>query len=141
MENKNYHRTITVNASAEETMKKINKPNLWWSKEFEGSSTKLNDEFIIRFGDRHYSKQKLVEFVPNKKVMWLVTDSKLNWIEKDKYEWRGTKMIFELTPKGDKTVLNFTHEGLVPGVECYERCVQGWDMLIKERLPNSLVLE
>jgi hypothetical protein len=137
MENRNYTATIEVAKSPRDVFNHVNDVSKWWSKEFEGSSTKLNDEFIIRSGDRHYSKQKLVEFVPDKKVVWLVTDSKLNWIEKDKYEWTGSKMIFELIPKGDKTVLNFTHEGLVPGKECYDMCVKGWDMLIKERLPNS----
>jgi Activator of Hsp90 ATPase homolog 1-like protein len=137
MEKENFHRTITVDGPAEKTMEKICQPNLWWSKEFEGSCTKLNDEFIIRSGDKHYSKQKLVEFVPNERVVWLVTDSKLNWIEKDKYEWTGSKMIFELNSNGDNTELNFTHVGLVPGKECYEKCVQGWDMLIRERLPNA----
>jgi hypothetical protein len=43
-------------------------------------------------------------------------------------------MIFELTAKGDKTVLHFTHEGLVPEKECYARCEQGWTMVIRDRL-------
>jgi hypothetical protein len=43
-------------------------------------------------------------------------------------------MIFELTPKGDKNVLHFTHEGLVPEKECYEHSVQFWNMVIKEWL-------
>ncbi|HYV90905.1 MAG TPA: SRPBCC domain-containing protein [Chitinophagales bacterium] len=138
MEKKNYTTTIEVAKSPKDVFNCINNVSKWWSKEFEGSSTKLNDEFIIRFGDRHYSKHKLVEVVPDKKVVWLVTDSKLNWIEKDKNEWTNTKMIFEITTKGDKTVLHFTHEGLVPEKECYAKCEQGWNMIIKDWLFNFI---
>ena len=90
-------------------------------------------------GDRHYSKQKLVELIPDKKVVWLVTDSKLNWIEIDKNEWTNTKMIFEITTKGSKTMLQFTHEGLVPEKECYTACSQGWNFFIKERLFDFII--
>ena len=79
----------------------------------------------------HYSKQKLVEVVPGKKIVWLVTVSTLYWLKKDQHEWANTKMIFEITTKGDKTVLHFIHEGLVPGKECYAMCEQGWNMVIK----------
>jgi hypothetical protein len=51
-----------------------------------------------------------LKLFPGKQVVWLVTDSKLNWLETDKYEWTNTKMVFEITTKGDKTVLHFTHE-------------------------------
>jgi len=34
MVNKNYHRTIMVNASAEEAIKKISQVNFWWEKRF-----------------------------------------------------------------------------------------------------------
>ena len=41
----------------------------WWPEEFVGDSIKLNSEFVLRTGDTHYSKNKVVEFVPNKKVV------------------------------------------------------------------------
>jgi hypothetical protein len=138
MKNQSYSAAIEVAKTAEDVFNHINDVSKWWSKDYEGSSTTLNDEFIIHHPDRHYSKQKLVEVIPNKKVVWLVTDSKLNWIEKDKYEWTNTKMVFEITPKGDKSVLHFTHEGLVPKKECYAMCERGWNMVIKECLFNFI---
>ena len=47
-------------------------------------------------------------------------------------------MIFEITTKGDKTVLHFTHEGLVPKKECYQMCSKGWGMVIKDWLFNFM---
>ena len=69
--------------------------------------------------------------MPNKKIVWLVIDSKLNWVQGNKEEWTGTKMIFEMVPREDKTILTFTHEGLTPHLECYEHCVHFWDMVMK----------
>jgi len=130
--------TIEVTKSPKDVFNCIKEVSKWWSKDFEGDSTKLNDEFVIHHPDRHYSKQKLVEVIPNKKVVWLVTDSKLNWIKNDKKEWTNTKMIFEITTKGDKTILHFTHEGLVPEKECYIMCQQSWTMVIKDWLFNFI---
>ena len=138
MKNINYTATIEVAKSTEDVFNHITDVSKWWSKEYKGSSTKLNDEFIINHPDRHYSKQKLIEVIPNKKIVWLTTESKLNWIEKDKNEWTNTKMVFDIIPKGDQTVLHFTHIGLVPEKECYQKCEQGWNMIIKERLFNFI---
>lgn len=138
MEKKNYTITIEAAKSPEEVFKRINDVSKWWTQYFEGSSAKLNDEFVLRHADAHYSKQKLVEFIPDKKVAWLVTDSLLTWIKKDKYEWTGTKIIFELTPKGDKTLLKFTHEGLVPEKEYYIHSVEFWDRVIKKWIFNFI---
>lgn len=63
-------------------------------------------------------------------------ESKLNWLEKDQQEWTNTKMIFEITTKGECTVLHFAHDGLIPEKECYARCAQGWNMVIKDWLFN-----
>src|SRR4051812_45547715 len=134
MKNKSYTTTIEIAQSAKEVFDAIKNVTNWWSKDFEGNSTKLNDEFIINHPNQHYSKQKSVEVIPNKKVAWLATESKLDWLKSNKEEWTNTKMIFEIDTKGDKTVLRFTHEGLIPEKECYAMCEKGWDMIIKDWL-------
>jgi hypothetical protein len=137
MKDQSYTATIEVANTPQDVFDRITDILKWWTKDFEGSSTKLNDEFIICHPGQHYSKQILTEVSPGKKVVWQVTDSDLSWL-KDKAEWTGTRMIFELTPEGGKTQVRFTHEGLVPGKECYDRCMGGWDMVIKGQLFNFI---
>jgi len=136
MKKLDYNVSITVNAPDEQAFKSINSVSKWWTDNVEGSTEKLNDVFIVRSGDVHYSKHKIIEVIPNKKVVWLVTDSKLNWINNNKEEWTNTKMVFEIIPEGNKSTIHFTHEGLVPGKECYDNCVKGWDSFIKQNLYN-----
>ena len=141
MQNNSYTTTIEVAKSPEWVFSRINDVSKWWSKDFEGNSSKLNDEFVIHHPERHYSRQKLIEFIPNKKLVWLVTQSTLHWLTNDKKEWTNTKMIFELIPNGDKTFIKFTHEGLLPEKECYDKCEGGWNMVIKDRLFNYITTD
>lgn len=124
MKNKNFHTAITVNASAEEAIKKINQVNLWWAKNFKGKAEKVGDAFSVHFGKTFVDFQ-ISELVPNKKVVWKVTDCNLDWI-KNKKEWNGNDVVFEISGKGNSTQIDFTHIGLVPEVECYNDCEVGW---------------
>lgn len=133
MKNKNFHTTIKVNASAEDAMKKISQVDGWWAKKFTGKAEKLNDKFTVDFG-KTFVDFKISELVPNKKVVWKVTDCNLHWIN-NKKEWNGTEVIFELSGKNKSTQIDFTHVGLVPGVECYNDCEVGWT----GHVTNSLV--
>lgn len=133
MKNQDYNTSISVSASPREVFKNINQVTKWWTDDLEGSSQTLNDEFTVRFGDVHVSKQKLVELVPDKKVVWLVLDSNLNFI-KDRQEWKNTIISFEIARQGNKTKIHFTHFGLLPQVECYNSCSRGWDYYIKGSL-------
>ena len=133
METKNFHRTITVNASAEEAMKKISLVNGWWAKNFKGRAEKLNDKFTVDFG-KTYVDFQISELVPTKKVVWKVTDCNLHWIN-NKKEWNNTEVVFEISEFGNAIQIDFTHIGLVSGVECYNDCEVGWN----GHITNSLV--
>ena len=133
MKNQDYNVSITVNATAQEAFKSVNSVTKWWTEHLEGSSQKLNDEFTVRFGDVHMSTQKLVEFVPDKKVVWLVTESKINFVE-NKQEWTNTRIVFEISSQGNKTKIDFTHLGLVPGIQCFGGCSGAWDEYIEGSL-------
>ncbi|MEO8109108.1 MAG: SRPBCC domain-containing protein [Ginsengibacter sp.] len=129
---------LLVSQSPEEIFNTILNVRGWWSglysEEIKGNTYKLNDEFTFRAGEgTHYSKQKLIELIPGKKVVWLVTDSKLTFIENTN-EWQGTKLCFEISKVGDKTQIRFTHLGLLPTIECYNSCSTAWTQYIQEKL-------
>ena len=132
-----YTTTIELNKPPETVFRTLQEVSKWWGgNDLEGNTANLNDEFIIDHPGAHYSKQRVVELIPDIKIVWEVTDSTLNWLVKNQQEWTHTRMIFELTPAGDNTILQFTHQGLVPQLECYERVSRGWDMVIKDYLFN-----
>jgi hypothetical protein len=79
------------------------------------------------------SKQKLIEVVPDSKVVWLVTDSRLNFV-KDKSEWTNMRIIFDIAEKDGKTQIRFTQAGLTPEIECYDGCSGAWTHYIKDSL-------
>jgi hypothetical protein len=133
MKNQDFNCSITANVSAEEAMEAISQVSVWWAKNFTGSAEKLNDEFTVTFGDTFVSF-KVTELVPEAKVVWTATDCYLPWLN-DKTEWTGTKVIFELSTENGETTIHFTHQGLLPEVECYDMCVKGWTQYI----PGSLL--
>jgi hypothetical protein len=97
-----------------------------YEETIKGKSAKPGDEFTFKAGGGvHNTTQKLVELIPGKKIVWSVTKSKLSFLN-DPAEWEGTKIRFDLSPDGNRTNITFTHEGLVPEIECYKDCSTGW---------------
>ncbi|HET9430809.1 MAG TPA: SRPBCC domain-containing protein [Chitinophagaceae bacterium] len=137
MSNTDFTTTIVVDQTPEQVFNAINNVRGWWSEEIEGGTEKLNDEFNYHFKDVHISKMKLIEVIPNKKVVWLVLDNHFNFI-KDNSEWKGNKIIFDITEKDGKTQLQFTQLGLVPEYECYDICQNAWTNYIQNSL-RSLI--
>lgn len=133
MEKQDFTTTIVVDQSPEQVFNAVNNPKAWWSGAIEGNAEKLNDEFSYRYEDFHLSKQRVVEMLPDQKVVWLVTESQINYAE-DKREWAGTKISFEISEQNNKTQLRFTHLGLVPEIECFNSCSNAWSQLIQQSL-------
>lgn len=137
MENKNFNRSISVNINANEVIKKISKVPDWWGINFSGNSEKLNDKFVVKMGGDSFFNFTLAELVPDKKLVWLVTDCNMPWYS-NKKEWQNTKLIFDLSETNGVTTLNFTHEGLTPEIECYNDCEPGWNHWITRSLFSYL---
>ncbi|HVI44270.1 MAG TPA: SRPBCC domain-containing protein [Chitinophaga sp.] len=133
MSSQDFTTVIVVDKTPEEAFNAINDVRGWWSGEIEGNTSHLDDEFSYRYKDLHYTRQKLVEVVPGKKVVWLITDSSLNFVA-DKTEWTGTKIIFDIEGKGDQTQIRFTHQGLLPAFECFDACSNAWTHYIQHSL-------
>jgi hypothetical protein len=129
----NFSTTILVDNSKEEVFNAINDVRGWWQGEVEGNTAALNDEFSYRVPGIHFSKQRIIEFIPNEKIEWLITDSTLSFV-KDQTEWTGTKIVFEISEVNNKTQVRFSHLGLVPEFQCYGDCSNAWGKLIKESL-------
>lgn len=129
--------SILVDQSQEEAFNAINNPRGWWSEDIEGNTEKLNDEFTYQYEDVHYAQIKLTEVVPNEKVVWFV---KYNYFKftKDRSEWTGTKVVFEISKKDNKTLIRFTHVGLVPEFECFQICQNAWTQYVQESLYNLI---
>jgi|SRR5882724_1074791 len=129
MKTQDYHSSITTSVDPEKTLQSISRVSEWWTSHFEGQSQNPGDEFTVHFG-KTFVTFTVTEVVAGKKVSWLVTDCNLEWLS-DKKEWNGTRVVWEVSARNGVTQVDFTHQGLVPAVECYEACEKGWNFFIK----------
>ena len=137
MEKENFTTSFSVDQSPQQVFDAINNVRGWWSGQIEGDTNKLGAEFGYRYKDVHYSKQKITELTPGKKVVWHVVDGRLNFRKEN--EWTGTDIVFDITKKGNKTEVRFTHIGLVPAFQCYGDCSGAWGVLINQNLRNLII--
>ncbi len=133
MTSQSFATTFEVDQSPEEAFAAITNVRGWWSGQIEGPTDRLDAEFTYRYQDIHYSRQLITEFVPDKKVVWRIVDANLNFTE-DPDEWTGTEVTFEVIPGDNQTEVRFTHLGLVPEFECYDRCSSAWSFYINNSL-------
>jgi hypothetical protein len=133
MTNASFTTAITVDQSPEEVFAAINDVQSWWLGDLEGETTKPGDEFTYRYKNVHATRQRVGEMIPGRKIVWRVVSSHLDFV-RNKTEWTGTDIVFDITRKGDKTELRFTHEGLEPAFECYDGCSNAWSEIISSNL-------
>jgi hypothetical protein len=137
MSNPDFSLTITVDQAPAEAFNAITNVRGWWSEEIEGGTAKLNDVFQYHYEDVHQAQIKLIEVVPNKKVVWLIEKNFFKFT-RDTTEWTGNRISFEISEKDNQTQIRFTHQGLVPAYECYDICTNAWSQYIQESLRNLI---
>jgi|HubBroStandDraft_1064217.scaffolds.fasta_scaffold04942_6 hypothetical protein len=131
--------SFTVDQTPAEVFAAINNVGGWWTGEpgVEGTAMKLGDVFTYRYGDLHYSKQKVTELVTGERIVWHVTDARLTHAN-DQTEWKGTDITFDLSKQGERTEVRFTHRGLVSDLDCFDACSSGWRYYVDGRLPKFI---
>lgn len=135
MEKNNFSTSFSAGISAADAIQKISNVPEWWGVTFTGKAAMQNDTFVIRMGGDSFFDMTVSELIPGKRVVWTVTDCNMPWYQ-DKKEWANTRLIFDVAETNGTTALTFTHEGLTPGVECYNDCAPGWTHWIKASLQS-----
>lgn len=125
MNDQNFTTSFSVTQTPKQAFDVINNVRGWWSQAIEGDTDKLGAVFYYHYQDIHRCTLKITEFVPGKKVVWRVLQNYFPFV-KDKTEWTGTDVVFEIAEKDGKTEVRITHVGLVPEYECYGVCSDGW---------------
>ena len=105
-------------------------PRRWWiglyGEDIQGQSQAVGDEFTFEAGDGvHYSRQKLDEIIPDRRIKWNVMESNLSFLAHPN-EWAGTSICFDIKSENGKSTVTFSHVGLTPGIECYDQCSSAW---------------
>jgi hypothetical protein len=137
MSDQSYTTTFTVDATPQEAFAAINNVRDWWSGVVQGDTDRLGAQFTYEYPDMHWCRMEITEFAPGRRVAWQVVGSDLTFIQK-RDEWTGTKIGFDIAEVGGKTEVHFTHDGLLPTVECYDQCSAGWNVLVDGNLRNLI---
>jgi uncharacterized protein YndB with AHSA1/START domain len=133
----NFTSEFTVEQTPEQVFAAITDVRAWWSGDIDGTTDQAGAEFTYRHQNIHYSKQRISELIRGRSVVWQVLDAHLAFTE-DPREWVGTEIVFEIVPAGNETVVRFSHVGLTPEVECYEKCSSAWGYYINTSLKRLI---
>lgn len=98
---------------------------------YEGTAEQPRQTFTIRFGSQVFKTIVVEELIDRKKVVWRVVDALIDLPDlANKTEWINTCMVWDISGSANDTVLELTHIGLHPDVECYNICMIGWQSFL-----------
>jgi len=92
----------------------------WWTEDTEGE-TSVGGILRFRFDVGGFD-MRVLELVPDKRVLWEVTDGPEEWI--------GTTVSWDLEQEGEYTVVLFAHEGWREPVEFMHHCSTKWAIFL-----------
>jgi hypothetical protein len=137
-----YHRTLVSTATVQEAYEAVTSGFANWWTDPGGALSRIGDVATFRF--------------PPNKSTWTfrpVTLEPYHLVEHEcvganhlhdglpetvRTEWLGTQLRFEISPSGDGSCIQFTHNGLRPELDCFDVCSAGWDLFFVESLGTYL---
>jgi len=128
---------FTVDEDPEQVFAAINDVRSWWSGDIDGTTDEIGSEFTYTYEDLHHSTQRIIDLVPGRLVTWHVVEASIRFVE-DETEWTNTVIRFDITPRGPRTEVRFTHVGLVPDSECFDSCSTAWTYYVGTSLRNRV---
>lgn len=142
MNNEDYQRSIEVNATATLAYEVLTKGvEYWWTKPDKPINA-IGDKVTFTFPpNQTYWVFEVKDLAERQRIemecinAMHVHDGLPKEIEQ---EWKGTKMVFDITPKGNKCRIDFQHIGLRPSLLCFNICEAGWDYFFMNSLKSYL---
>ena len=132
-----YSTNVFINARPEPVFKAITKHVQEWWGNTDSPVSKQGDVFTTSFASTFW-KFEISELDENTRIVWNCIDARhihegYDGIEK---EWVGTSVEWNIETKEDGTLLSFTHNGLVPELNCYEICYPAWERFVTQSLKS-----
>ena len=131
MSGQSYSTEIQISAKPESVYKAITKDiDKWWT-ELSNQALQVGDPLVVRFEKTTSWVMTVSEAIQNRSLVWKVTEAnhELDGISA-KDEWKGTTITWNIDETETGSKITFTHEGLVPALECYDICEAGWDYFL-----------
>lgn len=100
-----------------EAISTINGLSNWWTAQTAGNSEK-GDFIQFNFADHGGPKMKVIEVVPNEKVVWECVESPHGWV--------GHTYTFLLDENEGKIRVRFSHDGFPEQDDFYAICNFSW---------------
>ena len=124
MNDASYRRGFTAPLAPAEAHERASRLSAWWNAMTEGPTQEVGDVSAVDVPGLHHCALEVVESVPGKRIAWQVLEA---GHEHEIADWIGTRIVIDLEPAADGTLVQFTHEGLAPDLECHDGCSRAWD--------------
>ena len=142
MTEKNYRRTITVNASAEEAYLALTTGYEHWWTACDEQFNEIGDRIKFTFPARvSYWTFEALKLERNRAVELECVEAFHKITEKPnapETEWLGSRALWRIEPRGEQTDIHFIHDGLTPDLDCYNVCEAGWNSFFVGSLKSYL---
>ena len=125
----NYQQSLLIEADPAAVYAALTTPaglHGWWTQDCDVAG-EVGGTNRFHF-DCAWKDMRIERLQPGREVRWLCTGAHIDVPQLTrKDEWVGTQIVFRLTPEAPgRTRLDFEHVGLVPALNCYALCRDGW---------------